>query len=184
MIGAPEAASAARRVNVLQGTTFVTDDPGIVLTTILGSCIACCLHDPRARVGGMNHFLLSEPRHGRIGLDGEAERYGVYAMELLINEMLKKGASRSTMRAHLYGGANLHAGMHAIGTENSRFARAFLAKDGIALSQANVGGDTPRRVEFRAARGQVRCRVVGSDAPIDETKATSAPRSSGDVELF
>lgn len=173
-----------QRINVLQGTSFVTDDPAVVLTTVLGSCIACCLYDPHARVGGMNHFLLSEPRHGRMRDDGEAERYGLYAMELLVNEMLKKGASRSWLRAHLYGGANLHAGMHAIGTDNGRFARDFLIKDGIELSQANIGGNTPRRVDFRAALGQVRCRIVQADARIDENRAPQPPRSSGDVELF
>ena len=172
-----------RRVNVMQGTTFVTDDPTITLTTVLGSCIACCLYDPRARLGGMNHFLLSEPRHGRMRDEGEAERYGVYAMELLVNEMLKRGASRSWLRAHLYGGANLHVGMQAIGTDNGRFAKEFLINDGIELSQANIGGTMPRRVDFRAAAGQVRCKMVQASVPIEETRPPP-PRSSGEVELF
>ncbi|WP_380877763.1 chemotaxis protein CheD [Sphingomonas sp. DBB INV C78] len=179
-----KAPTREQRINVMQGTTFVTDDPSIVLTTVLGSCIACCLYDPQARLGGMNHFLLSEPRHGRRHDHGEAERYGVYAMELLINEMLKKGASRSWLRAHLYGGANLHAGMREIGTDNGRFAKEFLVKDGIALSQANIGGTTPRRVDFRAAQGQVRCKAVGTDVPIEETRAPPRPIHGGDVELF
>lgn len=183
---APAAAIASgieRRVNVMQGMTFVTDDPTVVLTTVLGSCIACCLHDPRARIGGMNHFLLSEPRHGRFRDEGEAERYGVYAMELLVNEMLKRGASRSRLRAHLYGGANLHAGMRAIGTDNGRFAQAFLVKDGIELSQANIGGSLPRRVDFRPAAGQVRCRMVEAALPIEETRMPQRG-GTGDVELF
>lgn len=92
------------RRNVLQGEFEVSRDPDVVLTTVLGSCIACCLHDPVARIGGMNHFLLASPPSSRSGLGDDARRYGLYAMELLVNEMIKLGAVRATMRAHLYGG--------------------------------------------------------------------------------
>lgn len=173
-----------RRINVIQGTTYVTDDSQVVLTTVLGSCVACCLFDPFAKVGGMNHFLLSEPRAGTIRDSSEAERYGLYAMELLVNDMLKHGASRSRMRAHLYGGANLHSGMQAIGTNNASFARKFLEDDGIQLSHSHLGGTSARRVDFRAALGQARCRVVESEMPVEVRRPAIAPAKLGEVELF
>lgn len=173
-----------RRINVIQGMTHVTADPNVVLTTVLGSCVAACLFDGLAGVGGMNHFLLSEPRHGD-ALAGDAERYGAYAMELLINEMLKAGASRARMKAHLYGGANMHAGMQEIGSANARFATEFLARDGIPLSLKNLGGTSARRVDFRAVKGQARCRVLSDKSPPIELKPTPVPAASvGDVELF
>lgn len=170
------------RINVVQGTHQVTDDPRIVLTTVLGSCVACCLFDASAHVGGMNHFLLAEPRGGMISNSAEAERYGLFAMELLINEMLGAGAKRNRLRAHLYGGANLHAGMSAIGTANAEFALAFLANDRIPVAYSHLNGNQARRVDFRASVGQARCRVVEADVPV-ELHRQPTPRG-GDVELF
>ncbi|MCF8709868.1 chemotaxis protein CheD [Rhizorhapis sp. SPR117] len=173
-----------KRINVTQGTTRVTSDSAVVLTTVLGSCVAACLFDGIAGVGGMNHFLLSEPREGDLSFGAQSERYGAYAMELLINEMLKAGAVRRRMKAYLYGGANMHAGMHKIGSANARFAIGFLARDGIPLTYSNLGGNAARRVDFRAVKGQARCRVL-TDQPPDESKTTPTLAASlGDVELF
>jgi chemotaxis protein CheD len=172
------------RINVIQGTNYVTGNRNAVLTTILGSCVACCLYDPHARVGGMNHFLLAEPREGMSSNSSEAERYGLFAMELLVNEMLKAGATRATLKAHLYGGANMHVGMQAIGTSNARFAESFLIRDGIPLVHSDLGGTLARRVEFRAASGQARCRVVAAEVPIETPRPIPVPAAQGDVELF
>lgn len=171
------------RINIIQGTWRVTDNDDVVMSTVLGSCVACCLFDPVARVGGMNHFLLAEPREGMVCSTAEAERYGLYAMELLVNEMLQAGAIRSRLRAHLYGGANLHAGMQAIGTSNADFARAFLVRDCIPLMHSNLGGVLARRVDFRATAGQARCRLVEADVPV-VTRRPFLPAGGGDVELF
>ena len=103
----------ATRVHVGQGEHYVTADPTVMLTTILGSCVAMCLRDPVAGVGGMNHFLLPEgsgsgPEAGR--------RYGAYAMEVLINDCLKRGARRDRLEAKLFGGERrqaLHGVHHA-----------------------------------------------------------------------
>lgn len=160
MIPLVDSATTTRRMNLLQGMVQVTDDPALVLSTVLGSCVACCLYDADARVGGMNHFLLPEPGHGQSATDDRAGHYGSYAMEALVQAMLRMGASLPTMQAHLYGGANVHAGMRPIGTENGRFARRFLARRGIRINVADLGGDMSRRVDFRAVRGQVRCRRV------------------------
>lgn len=157
------------RLAVLQGECRVSDDAAVVLTTLLGSCIACCLHDPFAGAGGLNHFLLPGPPLAQDRHHDAPERYGLHAMETLVEGMLALGATRATMRARLFGGANLHPGMHAIGTDNARFARRFLRESGIALAAADVGGDHARRLEFQPASGRVRaCLVV--EAPADATE--------------
>jgi chemotaxis protein CheD len=120
--------------------------------------VATCLFDPVAQVGGMNHFLLAEPPAACLA-DFD-EHYGVYLMELLINDMLAHGAAKARLRAHLYGGANLNAGLERIGLRNGEFARQFLNHEGIVIAREDLGGIHARRVDFRPARGQVRCRIV------------------------
>lgn len=166
------------RLTVMQGQARVSGDPRVELTTVLGSCIACCLFDPTSNVGGMNHFLLAEPKGGR-GVD---EHYGAYLMEVLINEMLAYGANRSALRAHLYGGANMHPGMRGIGSSNAAFAVDFLAQERIELVRSSLGGGQARRVDFRAAHGQARCRMVDEAVAPQTTSRPAAAR--GDVELF
>lgn len=171
------------RVSVLQGEARVSADPRVVFSTVLGSCVASCLFDPAAGVGGMNHFLLSEPpsSHARAQID---VHYGVYLMEMLINEMLACGAIKSRIKAHLYGGSNLRSGMAAIGTANGKFARIFLERERIPLVRSGLGGTLARRVEFRPASGQVRCRNVEPEHAPAERPEPRPNRSSGDVELF
>lgn len=182
-------ADGFRHINVQQGEHQVSTEPTTMLTTILGSCVAACMYDPVAQVGGMNHFLLAHP-HGNQILDPVTQqRYGVHAMELLINAMLRHGAQRSRLRAHLYGGGNLHSGMHAIGTANGDFARAFLADEGIPLLAHDLGGRFARRVEFQPALGRARSKVV-ADTPVDRV-AVAPPRRApvpivddGELDLF
>ncbi len=176
------AAETVRRVSVMQGQARVTSDARVELTTVLGSCIATCLFDPVNGVGGMNHFLLAEP--ARQNGDRVDENYGVYLMEVLINEMLAWGASKVNLRAHIYGGANLHAGMTRIGSANSMFARDFLERERIPLVRSEIGGTSARRVDFQASLGRARSRTVAS-AMAPNLKLTTRPaRAGGDVELF
>lgn len=172
-----------RRVTVMQGQARASSERGLTFTTVLGSCIACCLYDPVAGVGGMNHFLLAEPpqSHGKgTNLD---EHYGAYLMEVLINEMLALGALKSRMKAHLYGGANMHRAMLKIGTINGQFATQFLERERIAMVHADLGGTAARRVEFLPALGKARCKSVAA-AVVEQEPLQRAPRTSGDVELF
>lgn len=180
---APRRATDAIRVSVMQGEVRVSTDPRVELGTVLGSCVAACLFDPIAGVGGMNHFLLAEPpaSHGGGSVD---VHYGVYLMEMLINEMLAWGAIKTRMKAHLYGGANLRTGMKAIGTANADFARSFLDSERIALMRFDLGGASARRVDFRPALGQVRCRAVDAQLAPQEKPVARPQVASGDVELF
>lgn len=172
------------RLTVLQGQFKVSAGPKVELSTVLGSCVATCLFDPVVELGGMNHFLLPEPpaSHDR----GEVDvHYGVYLMEMLINEMLAYGARKERLRAHLYGGANIRAGMQQIGTANAEFARGFLIRERIELVREDLGGSNARRVDFRPASGKVRCRVVApSDAPEAKPQPVFRQAPRGEVELF
>ena len=131
----PPPARPMTRITVMQGQSRVSAEPWIELTTVLGSCVSTCLFDPEAQLGGMNHFLLAEPPsiHPSNLVD---EHYGVYLMELLINEMLANGAMKSRLRAHLYGGANLRVGMMPIGTANANVHHIANALAGETLPSA------------------------------------------------
>lgn len=172
-----------QRITVLQGQALATRDPAIEYGTVLGSCVATCLFDPEAKVGGMNHFLLAEPpsSHTRGAVD---VHFGVFLMEMLINQMLKRGAIKSRLRAHLYGGANIRAGMGEIGTANARFACEFLERERIPLLRSDLGGACARSVHFRPVSGQVRARQV-EDARAPAARPVPRPvHDGGDVELF
>ena len=109
----------ARQFNVIRGEYKVSNDENAALSTVLGSCVACCMWDPMARVGGMNHFLVAGDQYG------ESEHtlsHGVYAMEVLINGLLKRGANRNCLKAKLFGGAAITRGLPDIGKQNSAFA--------------------------------------------------------------
>lgn len=173
---------ASTHLTVLQGQFRVSAGPKVELGTVLGSCVATCLYDPVIELGGMNHFLLSEPpaTHAR----GEVDvHYGVYLMEMLINEMLAYGARKERLRAHLYGGANIRAGMQRIGTANAEFARGFLVRERIELMREDLGGTCARRVDFRPASGLVRCRTV-AEAPEVAVQPVVRREPRGEVELF
>ncbi|MFN3470275.1 MAG: chemotaxis protein CheD [Novosphingobium sp.] len=171
------------RITVMQGQALASASPSVEYSTVLGSCVATCLYDPQSRVGGMNHFLLSEPPANVPGTQID-EHYGVYLMELLVNQMLAHGARKASLKAHLYGGANVNRNMMRIGTMNAEFARAFLQREGIALVREDMGGTSARRVDFRPASGQVRLRTVEDRfaPPVQPTPRPAVAR--GDVELF
>lgn len=172
------------KLTVLQGQYKVSSGPKVELGTVLGSCVATCLYDPAIELGGMNHFLLPEPpsSHDR----GEVDvHYGVYLMEMLINEMINYGARKDRLRAHLYGGANIRSGMQQIGTANAEFARGFLVRERIELVRHDLGGTNARRVDFRPSSGMVRCRTVASsDAPEARPQSQFRPAPRGEVEMF
>ena len=171
------------RINLLQGQSRVSAGPRVEISTVLGSCVATCLFDPQVEVGGMNHFLLAEPSASVSPADID-EHYGVYLMEVLINDMLEHGAAKSRLRAHLYGGANLNSNFARIGTANASFARDFLARERIAVVREDLGGTQARRVDFRPARGQVRCRIVPESLAPEVRPDPRPARATGEVELF
>ena len=125
-----DAAQAAWVVKVLPGEFYVTADPEEVLVTVLGSCVSACIRDPVAQIGGMNHFMLVQNKSGTGGAWGnelESARFGNFAMEKLINGMLKRGCHRERMEIKVFGGANVTTARNEIGTENGDFVLRYLA---------------------------------------------------------
>ena len=142
-------------VNILPGEYYATNQP-VTIRTLLGSCVAACLYDPVSRVIGMNHFLLSNRRYARNipAVLSEAGRYGIQAMDLLINDMLKLGAKRENLRAKAFGGGSIYPGSKTkdnflcVGDVNTRFVREFLKNDGIPLVAEDLGGYNARVIHF------------------------------------
>lgn len=173
-------------VKVLPGEYFVHDED-LLITTTLGSCIAACLWDRERRIGGMNHFMLPEGA-------GESGRYGSFAMELLINEMMKRGASRLTMEAKIFGGGAVIGGMSSInvGERNTQFVIDYLQTERIPIVSRDVLEIYPRKVCFLPASGKAmvkRLAPTHNDAfvvqdRIAAQKAAPVSSSGGSVDLF
>ncbi|MBB1077099.1 chemotaxis protein CheD [Rhodoferax sp. 4810] len=139
-----------------------------VLSTLLGSCVSVCLYDPAIRLIGMNHFLLAtqHPAAESI-LESDAGRYGMGAMELLINSMLKKGARRERLRAKAFGGGNVLAthledlpARFSIGKINMEFVQRYLREDGIPLVAQDLGGSIGRHIRFESEDYSVYMRRI------------------------
>ena len=182
--------SEFRRINIVQGEQHVDSDPDIVLTTLLGSCVAACLWDPEAGIGGMNHFLLpgveTEARDTSLGA---SKRYGVYAMELLVNDLLRHGAQRRRLQAKLFGGACMVQGLTDVGELNASFAELFLRTEGIALAGGSLRGSCGRRIQFWPTSGRARQSLLksGQNAIFNGERNVALPKplgNAGIVELF
>ncbi|UMA66568.1 chemotaxis protein CheD [Roseivivax marinus] len=165
---------------VVQGEYDVSDDPCIVLTTLLGSCIATCLFDPVTRVGGMNHFLLAAGE----GESARNERYGSYAMEVLINGLLKLGARKSRLEAKVFGGAMMAGRMGRIGEENCAFALSYFATEKIPIAGSSLGGTQARRIRYVPTTGQAQMLLVREHVPPTPAPARPARPNQGEVDLF
>lgn len=177
-------APAGRFIHVIQGEYAVADTPGAVLTTLLGSCVAACIRDPASGVGGMNHFLLPGDSAG----GGASLKYGVNAMELLINALLQRGAVRRRLEAKLFGGAHVIANLSDVGRSNAAFAAEFLRTESIPCVGQSLGGDQARRIRFWPATGRV-SQLLLEASQTDVFKAEVAKQApikptTGDVELF
>ena len=176
-------------VKVLPGEFFVYGEDILIMTT-LGSCIAACLWDRDRRVGGMNHFMLPEGASG--GSDGG--RYGSYAMELLINEMIKRGANRSSMEAKVFGGGAVVSGMNSInvGEQNTRFVLDYLRTERITVVSKDVLDIYPRKVCFLPASGKALVkRLASTNTEMLLAQESAASRAAvpvasagGSVDLF
>lgn len=172
------------KVNIVQGEYFVTDDPDLFVTTLLGSCVAACIRDPVARVGGMNHFLL--PGSDARAKNSEAERYGVHLMELLVNGLLQRGARRDRLEAKLFGGARTIEGLSDIGARNAAFAETFLQNEDIAIVGGSLRGEAGRRLQFWPVSGRARQAVMSADKNLPPPLVLPTPKQSdgGEVEFF
>ncbi len=167
-------------INVIQGDYAIDLDPNVVLTTVLGSCVAVCMTDATAGVGGMNHFLLPQ----RDGKAGESFRYGAYSMELLINGLLKRGARKDRLVAKVFGGASMNSSLRDIGASNAAFAKEFLANEAIPCIGESVGGTSARRIRFWPASGQASQFLVPGTVEPASASVVKLVREAADITLF
>ncbi len=174
-------------VKVLPGEFFVHEEDILVMTT-LGSCIAACLWDRERHVGGLNHFMLPDG-----GGAADSGRYGSFAMELLINELIKRGASRTTMEAKVFGGGAVIGGMSSlnVGERNTRFVLDYLKTERITVVSKDVMDVYARKVCFLPASGKAmvkRLATTNSDQlAADELAAAQRIQpaaSGGSIDLF
>lgn len=178
---------------ILPGEFYVTPHDEAI-GTLLGSCIAACIRDPSTRVGGMNHFMLPEDGlggSGNWGAQSASTRYGAFAMESLINELLKLGGARQRLEVKLFGGGCILAGGTDVGLRNIQFARTYLRRESLAPEVEDLGGRHPRRIVYFPASGRVLLKYLNSVTDRSVVDGEARYRSAllsgvqgGDVELF
>lgn len=166
---------------ITQGQFAVSNDPDEMITTLLGSCVACCLWDEVNGVGGMNHLLLAaKPGQGGFQYDS----LGVAEMENLINGIIKLGGRRENLKAKAFGGASMIKVGAEVGRMNSEFVFSFLEREGIPCINADVGGNAARNLRFWPTTGRVAQRVTTQEEAAPIPAAKPAEQVGNDMELF
>ena len=189
-----DSASSSWLVKVYPGEFHVTSKPDETLVTVLGSCVSACIRDPKTGFGGMNHFMLAEDQDGKWGTEVMSTRYGNYAMEKLVNELIKAGCPRERMEVKVFGGGNVIESRQAVGTKNAEFVLRYLSDEGLKCTAQDLGGDFPRRIQYSPVTGKVVRKLLGrTDAtPIihDESEymknlsSQSTHGRAGEITLF
>lgn len=185
---APQAGEAAHYVR--QGELKVCLGEEDWIGTLLGSCVALCLRDPVTGIGGLNHFLLPSSDAGNAG--EASTRYGGYAIEMLINTMMRGGADRRRMEGKIFGGGKLfHTDRIGIGEQNIAFVREFCELEEIPIVKADVGGSFARKLLYQPKSGRARVlrlndKIKQSLGQRDQDYRARLVRTqtSGDAELF
>ncbi len=180
---------------ILPGEYYVTNG-GELVTTVLGSCVSACVRDRIFGIGGMNHFMLPISTDGK-GWGGSddllstATRYGNYAMEHMINDILKHGGHKSHLEAKIFGGGKVIQNLSDVGTRNIEFVRDYLQTEGIPVLAENVGDIHPRKVVYIPATGKAyvkRIKHLHNDTVVKRENAYRSEIATqpvvGEIELF
>lgn len=180
----------ALAVKVLPGEHYVTSRPEEMLVTVLGSCVSACIRDPSINVGGMNHFVLPSSPHGDWGKASTSLRYGNFAMERLINDILKRGGRRERFEVKIFGGGNVLALGNGIGHLNADFVESYLEEERLPVAARHLRGTLARRIHYFPQDGRVLMSLLRRSADLDllrlearYTATLSAP-AIGTAELF
>lgn len=177
---------------ILPGEYYVTKRD-MMIVTVLGSCVSACIRDRETGIGGMNHFMLPHSDADPNNPLSTSTRYGTYAMEMLINHLLKLGARRQFLEAKLFGGGNVMQGftVHKVGTRNAEFALSYLETEQIAVVSQDLLDIHPRKVYYFPKTGRVLVKKLRnlhnetiSEREQQYQQRIVAEKSSGDVELF
>lgn len=175
-------------VQLLPGDFYVTKTDEM-LTTVLGSCVSTCIRDPERGIAGMNHFMLPDDPSGA---KGASARYGLFAMEQLINGIMRNGGRRASLEIKIFGGGRVIPGMGDVGRANVEFVREFLETERMPVLVEDIGLNVARRVRFHAATGRVRVlhlpmadnrRIAAREVAL-ASRARTEVAHGGDVELF
>lgn len=177
---------------ILPGEYYVSHNKNEVISTTLGSCVSACIRDKVFGIGGMNHFML--PLKGQHGSDDwmdSAARYGNYAMEHLINDILKAGGSRKNLEVKLTGGGKIVANMSDVGERNIEFALEYLKTENLNILSKDLGDVYPRKVLYFPDSGRLlvkRLRSLHNETLLEREKSyqqeLEVQPDSGGVELF
>jgi len=177
-------------VKILPGEYYVSNKD-MLIVTVLGSCVSACIRDPLCNVSGMNHFMLPEgPIEG--GVASASARYGSFAMELLINQLLKLGARRHALEAKVFGGGNVLRALSAgnVAERNADFVLSYLETEKIPVVAQDLGGTEPRKVYQFVKTGRVRVKRLGTMANDTlfererDYRSRLVTEPAGEVELF
>ena len=177
---------------ILPGEFYFTHKD-MVIVTVLGSCVAACIRDRVTGIGGMNHFML--PYNGDADSPVSASmRYGTYAMEVLINQLIKAGARRENLEAKVFGGGAVLRGFTAInvGERNSAFVREYLRAEGVRVVAEDLNNTYARKVYFFPRSGRALVKKIdrmnnNTLANREQDYAEQLKKrmaSTGEVELF
>ena len=165
---------------ITQGEFATGDEDTDVISTVLGSCVAACLWDPVAGIGGMNHILLPD----NTGSSSDITGASVNSMELLINAIIKQGGLKCRLRAKVFGGGKMISLASEVGKRNIEFVLGFLEDEGIECFANSLGGEQARRVMFWPHSGRARQKLLGRVDISEERIPVPVKRLGEDVELF
>lgn len=179
-------------VKILPGEYFVTTRD-MLIVTVLGSCVSVCLRDRKTGIGGMNHFMLPGNSDEDAGPVSSSARYGSYAMEILINHLLKLGAERNRLEAKVFGGGRVLSGftVNQVGDRNADFVLKYLQAEKIPIAAQDLLDVYPRKIYFFPAEGRVLVRKLKTqhnttiiDREREYRRKIANTKVTGDVELF
>lgn len=175
---------------LLPGEYYVTIHEEII-STVLGSCVSACVRDKKLGIGGMNHFMLPSIGLGDISVGSAAARYGNFAMEHLINNILRNGGKRDNLEVKIFGGGQILKNMTDIGNKNIEFVRNYIKVEGLALIAEDLGDIYPRKVVYFPTTGKVQMKKLRSlhNTTVVEREQhyledIARKDVGGDVELF
>ena len=178
----------AQCINLLPGEFYTTQSDQMIMT-ILGSCVSACVRDVKKGIGGMNHFLLAKPSDS---LSSPSARYGSYAMECLINDILRRGGQRENLEIKIFGGSDLINSSVKIGSKNCDFIKTYLRNEGFKVSAEDLGGARPRRIYYWPFTGrlvravlpnQTQSKILAEEQRYSKTLEKKEEKH-GEIELF
>lgn len=168
---------AERRVVITQGEMAIDRSPDVCISTLLGSCVACCLWDPVEQIGGVNHMLIADS-------GSEMDTFaGVNEMELLINGLVRQGADRRRLSAKVFGGAQMLGGNSTVGERNGQFTLDFLKRENIPCTGHSLGGTQARHLLYWPMTGVARQRIA-NEVPLEPERKPAPQPVGNDVDLF